>query len=96
MVEIKPILTTGWFDTKEEYEAHRRKVKSKLHISARADGNYDNTSRRKAYESYRNMGGFKGSLIMGGPDAFDVGSKGGIEDLMGSVVDDVKVDQGEN
>ena len=85
MVEIKPILTTGWFDTKEEYEAHRRQVKSKLHVSARADGKYEETRRRKAYESYRDMGGIKGSLIMGGPDAFDVTSKGGIEDIMGSI-----------
>ena len=57
-------------------------------MSARADGKYEETRRRKAYESYRDMGGIKGSLIMGGPDAFDVTSKGGIEDIMGSIDDD--------
>ena len=86
MVEIKPILTTGWFDTNDEFEAHRRKVKNKLHVSVKDDGKYEKNSRRKVYESYRDMGGVKGSLIMGGPDAFDITSKGRLSGLMGSVI----------
>ena len=86
MVEVRPLLTTGWFDTKEEFEAHRRKVKSKMHVSAREDGTIDRSTKRKVYESYRDMGGIKGSLIMGGPDAFDVSSANGIAGLMGSVI----------
>ena len=31
------------------------------------------------------MGGTQGSLIMGGPDAFDVTSAGGLAELMGSI-----------
>ena len=38
---------------------------------------------RLAYESYKDLGGAKGSIIMGGPDAFDASSKGVIDELMG-------------
>ena len=43
---------------------------------------------RLAYESYKDLGGAKGSMIMGGPDAFDATSKGVIDELMGSMVED--------
>ena len=87
MHEIKPVLTTGWFDTNDEYLEHRRKVKSKLHVSARADGKYEDNVQRLAYENYKDLGGAKGGMIMGGPDAFDATSKGGIEELMGSMAE---------
>ena len=63
-----------------------------MHVSARDDGKYEENTRVKAYQSYRDMGGVKGSLIMGGPDAFDVTSKGGLADLMGSIVQDDNFD----
>ena len=83
--EIKPVLTTGWFDTNDEYLEHRRKVKTKLHVSARADGKYEETAGLMAYESYKDLGGAKGGLILGGPDAFDSTSKGGMEELKHSL-----------
>ena len=83
--EIKPVLTTGWFDTNDEYLEHRRKVKTKLHVSARADGKYDDTAERMAYSSYKDLGGAKGGLILGGPDAFDSTSKGDLVELKNSL-----------
>ena len=73
------MLTTGWFDTKEQFEAHRRKIKSKLSRSIRADGEYEDTAEHAAYEGYRNLGGAKGGLIIGGAHGFDSSSKGGLE-----------------
>ena len=56
-----------------------------MHVSARADGKYNETAERLAYEGYKDLGGVKGGLIMGGPDAFDATSKGGMEELKHSL-----------
>ena len=37
------------------------------------------------YKSYKNMGGMLGSIVIGGPDAFDVSSRGGMAELMSSI-----------
>lgn len=84
LVEVSPILTTGWFDTNDEFENHRKKVKNRF--TMRMSGNAElDEQKSQVYKSYRNMGGMAGSLIMGGPDAFDVSSKGGLGELMGSI-----------
>ena len=80
-VDVSPILTTGWFDTKEEYEKHRREVKNKLRMSHNPNGHSLSPDVRKTWRSYKNMGGMAGSLVIGGPDAFDVSSNGALEDL---------------
>ena len=74
--DVSPILTTGWFDTKEEYEKHKKDVKNKLRQSYNQSPDARNT-----WRSYKKMGGMAGSMIIGGPDAFDVSSNGALEDL---------------
>ena len=81
LIDAKPFLTTGWFDTADEFEKHKRGVKNKLAKSSHGLGK----EKKLVYQSYKDMGGLKGSLIMGGPDAFDVASNGGLAELMGSI-----------
>ena len=82
------MLTTGWFDTNDEFEAHRRKFKNKLNMSVKHDGRYEDEDQMKVYKNYKDMGGMKGSIIMGGPDAFDVTSAAGLSALIGSIGDE--------
>ena len=49
LVEVKPMLVTGWFDTNDEFEAHRRVLKNRMHISVKSDGRYLDDERRKLY-----------------------------------------------
>ena len=72
------MLTTGWFDTNKEYEAHRRQVKNKLNMSVGNDGQYANKDKAQLYKSYKKMGGSRGSVMLGGTDAFDTSSFGGL------------------
>ena len=90
MVEVKPMLTTGWFDNKEEFEAHRRLVKQKLNMSLGANGHYDSKSekKRKIYKSYKDKGGSRGSVLFAGSSAYDVSSAGGLAELMSSIDDE--------
>ena len=83
LIDAKPFLTTGWFDTADEYEKHKRGVKNRLSKSSKWVA--DDSDFNKVYQSYKDMGGLKGSLIMGGPDAFDIASNGGLGELMGSI-----------
>ena len=84
-VEAQPILTTGWFDTNDDFEAHRRLVKTKMNMSLKEDGRYDESqNRRKLYQTYKHMGGSKGSVLFAGTSAFDVSSNGALADLMSS------------
>ena len=59
-------------------------------MSQNVDGQYVRDSRRLAYEGYSKEGGIKGSLIMGGPDAFDVSSTKGLAGMMGSFLSESK------
>ena len=79
--DVSPILTTGWFDTKEEYELHKKEVKNKLRQSYNPNGQALSPDARKTWRSYKTLGGMAGSMIIGGPDAFDVSSNGALEDL---------------
>lgn len=57
-VEVAPFLEkTGWFDTKEEFDQHKRKFKNKLNISVREDGEYEDYNKYRLYQSYKNKGG---------------------------------------
>ena len=78
--DVSPILTTGWFDTKEEYERHKKEVKNELRKSYNPNGPMS-PDVRKTWRSYKTMGGMQGSVIYGGPGAFDVSSNGALEDL---------------
>lgn len=79
------MLTTGWFDTNDEFEAHRRVLKNKLRMSVGNDGEYADPKKAILYKSYKDMGGIKGSLIMGGPDAFDFVSKTNLDGIVSSI-----------
>lgn len=87
------MLTTEWFDTNDEFEAHRRQFKNKLNMSDSGTGQYTDKDKYKVYQSYKDLGGRKGSMILGGPDAFDVTSKAGLSALMGSIGDEQMQDQ---
>jgi len=80
---MKPLLTTGWFDTNDEFDEHRRHVKNKMNKSVHQNGS--DSGGMNVYKNYKNMGGRQGNLIFGGPDAFDVTSKGGLDELRGNV-----------
>lgn len=73
LIDCLPVLTTGWFDTTDEYEAHRRIIKNKLNVSASANtGMYAMVDKKKIYDRYKDMGGSKGSLILCGTDAWGI------------------------
>ena len=79
------MLTTTWFDTHDEYEAHRRVVKNNMNMSVGNNGKIEDNDKHAVYKSYRDMGGNSGNVIFGGPDAFDVTSRGGLAELMASI-----------
>ena len=57
-VEVAPFLEkTGWFDTNEEFDQHKRKFKNKLNLSVREDGEYEDYNKYRVYQSYKNKGG---------------------------------------
>ena len=60
------------------------------------DGHYDSRSerKRKLYQSYKDKGGTKGSVLFAGTTAFDVSSHGGLAELMASM-DEGMADLGE-
>ena len=92
------MLTTGWFDHNDEYEAHRRLVKEKLNMSLGENGHYDSKSekKRKLYKNYKNKGGSKGSILFAGTSAYDVSSAGGMAELMSSIDDEGMAALGED
>ena len=68
-----------------------------MNMSMGEDGRYDSRSERKRmlYQSYKEKGGIKGSVLFAGTSAFDVSSHGGLADLMASM-DEGMADLGED
>ena len=84
-VKIKEDLTSGWFDTKEDFEKHRARITKKLNKSVRdfnkISGNLGGglpISDEDIVQSYVAEGGAKGLTLVGGPDAFDKSSQAGV------------------
>lgn len=79
--EIKQELTSGWFDTNEEFEQHRKRVTRKLHQSVKdfkelTEGGAG-IDDGKLMEVLASEGGKKGYTVLGGPTAFDASSNAG-------------------
>ena len=92
IAEIKQELTSGWFDTNEEFEQHRKRVTRKLHASVRdfkdlrEDGKMP-IDDGNIMDVLASEGGKKGYTLLGGPNAFDAHSNQGAYSAMLSEMD---------
>ena len=92
IAEIKQELTSGWFDTNEEFEQHRKRVTRKLHASVRDFKDLGDDGKLpiddgNIMDVLASEGGKKGYTVMGGPNAFDAHSNQGAYSAMLSEMD---------